>query len=65
VRGAKKPEYPGIHCHVFDEHNTKELFELIFEDVTVDVIKQMNLEMFWFYAVILLITGLKKSMQRF
>ncbi len=39
VRGAKKPSYPGIHCHVFDEHNTKALFEMIFQDVTVDIIK--------------------------
>lgn len=39
VLGAKKPAYPGIHCHVFDEHNTKAFFEMIFQDVTVDVIK--------------------------
>lgn len=40
VRGAEKPKFPRIHCHVFDEHNTKELFEFIFEDVTVDIIKK-------------------------
>lgn len=39
VKGAEKPAFPGIHCHVFDEHNTKELFERIFEEVTVDIIK--------------------------
>lgn len=31
--------YPYIHFHVFDEHNTRELFELMFEDVQVDVLK--------------------------
>jgi hypothetical protein len=39
VLGDKKPSYPGIHCHVFDEHNTKALFEMIFQDVTVDIIQ--------------------------
>jgi hypothetical protein len=36
---ATMPVFPAIHCHVFDEHNTRELFEFIFEEVTVDVIK--------------------------
>lgn len=31
--------YPYIHFHVFDEHNTRELFELMFEEVEVDVIR--------------------------
>ena len=31
--------YPYMHFHVFDEHNTKELFEKIFEDVTCDVLR--------------------------
>jgi hypothetical protein len=31
--------YPYMHFHVFDENNVKELFELIFEDVHVDVLK--------------------------
>lgn len=30
--------YPYIHFHVFDENNTKELIEYMFEDVTVDCI---------------------------
>ncbi|MDH3394132.1 MAG: hypothetical protein OEL66_08990 [Desulfobulbaceae bacterium] len=32
-------EYPFIHYHVFDEHNTKALFEYVFQDVTNDVYK--------------------------
>lgn len=32
-------EYPFIHFHVFDENNTKELMELMFEDVVNDVLK--------------------------
>lgn len=32
-------EYPFIHFHVFDENNTKELMELMFEDVISDVLK--------------------------
>lgn len=36
---VKLPSYPCIHCHVFDEYNTKALFELIFEDVSIDIIK--------------------------
>lgn len=32
-------EYPFIHFHVFDEHNTKALLEYVFEDVVVDVYK--------------------------
>jgi len=31
--------YPYIHFHVFDEHNTRELFETIFTDVTLDIYK--------------------------
>lgn len=31
--------YPFIHFHVFNIQNTRELFEFIFEDVTVDVIR--------------------------
>jgi hypothetical protein len=31
--------YPFIHFHVFDELNVKQLFEYIFEDVVVDIIK--------------------------
>ena len=31
--------YPFIHQHVFDENNTKELFEFMFEEVVVDIIK--------------------------
>ena len=31
--------YPYIHFHVFDEHNTKDLMEYVFEDVTHDIIK--------------------------
>jgi hypothetical protein len=31
--------YPYMHFHVFDEHNTKALFELMFEDVVNDVVK--------------------------
>ncbi|PKL18932.1 MAG: hypothetical protein CVV49_03570 [Spirochaetae bacterium HGW-Spirochaetae-5] len=31
--------YPYIHFHVFDQHNVSELFNLMFEDVTVDIIK--------------------------
>lgn len=31
--------YPYMHFHVFDEHNTRQLFELMFEDVTIDIIK--------------------------
>jgi len=31
--------YPYIHFHVFDEYNTKELMEFIFQDVMIDVIK--------------------------
>jgi hypothetical protein len=38
VKCVTKPSFPHIHCHVFDEHNTKALFELVFQDVTVDVI---------------------------
>lgn len=30
--------YPYMHFHVFDEHNTKQLFELMFEDVVSDVL---------------------------
>ncbi len=32
-------EYPFIHFHVFDEHNTKALLEYVFEDVVNDVYK--------------------------
>ncbi|WKZ32543.1 MAG: hypothetical protein QY316_11600 [Thermodesulfobacteriota bacterium] len=32
-------EYPYIHFHVFDENNTKALFEFVFQDVTVDIYK--------------------------
>lgn len=32
-------EYPFIHFHVFDEHNTKELLGLMFEDVENDILK--------------------------
>ncbi len=32
-------KYPFIHYHVFDENNTRELFEFMFEEVTVDIIK--------------------------
>lgn len=32
-------KYPYMHFHVFDESNTKELFQLMFEDVTVDVLR--------------------------
>jgi len=31
--------YPYIHFHVFDENNTRQLFELMFEEVEVDVIR--------------------------
>jgi len=31
--------YPYMHFHVFDEHNTRALFEFMFEDVVNDVIK--------------------------
>ena len=31
--------YPYIHFHVFDETNTRELFEFMFEDVESDVLK--------------------------
>jgi hypothetical protein len=31
--------YPYMHFHVFDEHNIKQLFELMFEDVVTDVLK--------------------------
>lgn len=31
--------YPYMHFHVFDESNTRELFELMFEDVVNDIIK--------------------------
>lgn len=31
--------YPFMHFHVFDENNVKELIEYIFEDVTVDCIR--------------------------
>lgn len=31
--------YPYMHFHVFDEFNTLELFEFMFEEVTVDVIR--------------------------
>ncbi len=30
--------YPVIHFHVFDENNTQELFKLMFEDVTNDIL---------------------------
>jgi len=30
--------YPYMHFHVFDEHNTRQLFELMFEDVVIDVL---------------------------
>jgi hypothetical protein len=36
---ASKPAFPHVHCHVFDEHNTRSLFELLFQEVTVDVIR--------------------------
>jgi hypothetical protein len=39
MKDAVKPAYPRIHCHVFDEHNTRELFECMFEEVMVDIIK--------------------------
>jgi len=32
-------EYPFIHFHVFDEHNSKALLSYIFQDVTVDIYK--------------------------
>ena len=31
--------YPYMHFHVFDEHNTRGLFELMFEDVMNDVLR--------------------------
>lgn len=31
--------HPYIHFHVFDEHNTRELMEFMFQDVTNDVLK--------------------------
>lgn len=31
--------YPFIHFHVFDEHNTRELFAFMFEEVTNDVLR--------------------------
>lgn len=31
--------YPFMHFHVFDEHNTRKLFEYVFTNVTVDVIR--------------------------
>jgi hypothetical protein len=30
--------YPYMHFHVFDEHNTRQLIELMFEDVVTDVL---------------------------
>lgn len=32
-------KYPGLHYHVFDEMNIKQLLEYMFEDVMVDIIK--------------------------
>jgi hypothetical protein len=32
-------EYPFIHFHVFDEHNTKALLSYVFQAVTVDIYK--------------------------
>ena len=32
-------QYPFIHFHVFDENNTRELFEFMFQDVTNDLLK--------------------------
>lgn len=32
-------EYPFIHFHVFDEHNTKALLSYVFQDVAADVYK--------------------------
>ena len=32
-------EYPFIHYHVFDEHNTRALFEHVFQKVTNDIYK--------------------------
>lgn len=32
-------EYPFIHFHVFDEHNTKALFSYVFQEVTADIYK--------------------------
>lgn len=32
-------EYPFMHFHVFDERNTKALFEFVFEDVVNDIYK--------------------------
>jgi hypothetical protein len=32
-------EYPFIHFHVFDEHNTRALLEYVFRDVVTDVYK--------------------------
>lgn len=32
-------EYPFIHFHVFDENNTKALFDYVFQDVTTDIYK--------------------------
>ncbi len=31
--------YPYMHFHVFDEHNTRELLEYMFQDVMVDLIR--------------------------
>lgn len=31
--------YPYMHFHVFDEHNIRELFETMFEEVTNDILK--------------------------
>lgn len=33
---------PYIHFHVFDEHNTRSLMELMFQDVVSDVLKNEN-----------------------
>ena len=32
-------EYPFIHFHVFDEHNSKALLSYVFQDVTTDIYK--------------------------
>jgi len=32
-------EYPFIHFHVFDEHNSRELLSYVFQDVTADIYK--------------------------
>ncbi len=35
-------EYPYMHFHVFDEHNTRELMSLMFTEVTADLLVQQG-----------------------